>query len=85
MSKTCFSKGQLVLLHRILTSEKLIPCDTIKIYTDSFNSGYRHIYSVIKFVKGKKQLDVGFVTITYPKNHKLQEQLYQYFGGNHAS
>lgn len=81
MSKTSFSKGQLSLLHRILVSEKLIPCDKIEINTDIFNSGFRNVYSVIKFVKGKKQLDVGFVTTTYPKNYKLQEQLYRYFGG----
>jgi len=81
MNKTSFTKGQLCQLHRILLSEKLIPCDVIGIYTDTFNSGVENVYSVIKFVKGKKQLDVGFVTKTYPNNHKLQEQLYKYFGG----
>lgn len=81
MSKTSFSKGQLSLLHRILLSEKLIPCDKIEIYTDNFNSGFRNVYSVIRFVKGKKQLDIGFVTRTDPKNNKLKEQLYRYFGG----
>lgn len=81
MSKTVFSKGQLVQLHIILASERLIPCDKIGIYTDVINSGYRNIYTIIKFVKGKKQLDIGLVTRTYPKNNKLKEQLYRYFGG----
>ena len=80
MSKTRFSKGQLSGLYRILASEKLIPCDKIGIYTDTFNSRIGNVYSVIQFVKGKKQLDVGFITRTYPKNFKLREQLYQYFG-----
>ena len=84
MSKTRFSKSQLVSLHRILASEKLIPCDKIGIYTDTFNSGIGNVYSVIKFVKGNKQLDVGFITRTYPKNFKLQEQLYQYFGADNG-
>lgn len=81
MSKTAFSKGQLVLLHGILTREKIIPCDKIEIFTDPFNSGIGNVYSVIKFVKGKKQLDIGFITRTNPKNNKLKEQLYKYFGG----
>lgn len=79
MSKTKFSKSQLIRLYRILTSEKLIPCDKIAVYTDVFNSGIGNIYNVIKFVKGKKQLEIGFVTVTYPKNDRLKEQLYQYF------
>lgn len=74
MCKTSFSKGQLVLLHRILTRDK------IGIFTDPFNSGIGSVYSVIRFVKGKKQLDIGFVTRTDPKNNKLKEQLYRYFG-----
>lgn len=81
MSKTCFSKGQLVLLHKILTREKLIPCDKIAVFTDPFNSSIENVYNVCKFVKGKKQIDIGFITRTYPKNHKLKEQLYHYFGG----
>ena len=81
MSKTAFSKGQLVQLHRILISEKLLPCEKIVIYTDTFNSGNGNVFSVIKFVKGKQQLDIGFITRTHPKNIKLQEQLYKYFGG----
>lgn len=81
MSKTAFSKGQLLQLYRILISEKLIPCDKIEIYTDNFNSGSRNVYSIIRFAKGKKQLDVGFITTTQPKNYKLQGQLYKYFGG----
>ena len=81
MSKTKFSKGQLILLQRILLSEKIFPCDKIEIFTDPINSGIWNVYSVIKFVKGKKQCDVGFVTRTYPKNEKLKEQLYHYFGG----
>lgn len=85
MSKTRFSKDQLSILHRILASVKLIPCDKIEIYTDNFNSGFRNVYSVIKFAKGKKQLDVSFVTKTQPKNYKLLEQLYQYFGGKNES
>lgn len=80
MPKTRFSKSQLNQLHRILTSEKIIPCDKITIYTDVFNSGVGAFYNVIKFVKGKKQLDIGFITISQPKNFKLEEQLYQYFG-----
>lgn len=84
MSKTSFSKGQLILISNILKSEKLIPCDKIGIYTDVINSEYRNVYSIIKVVKGKKQLDIGFITRTYPKNFKLQEQLYQYFGKNMA-
>ena len=81
MSKTAFSKGQLFLFHKILTLEKMIPCDKIEIFTDPINSGIGNVYSVIKFVKGKKQLNIGFITRTDPKNHKLKEQLYQYFGG----
>lgn len=81
MAKTVFSKGQLVQLHRLLSSEQLLPCDKITLYTDPFNSGIRNVYSVIKFVKDKKQLNIGLVTKTYPKNEKLKEQLYQYFGG----
>lgn len=80
MSKTSFSKGQLVLLHGILTREKMIPCDKIVIYTDPFNSGIGNVYNVIRFVKGKKQLDIGFITRTDPKNNILKEQLYRYFG-----
>lgn len=80
MSKTAFSKGELIRLHRLLASEKLLPCDKIAIYTDPFNSGFRNVYNVIKFVKGKKQLNIGLITTTYPKNEKLKEQLYQYFG-----
>lgn len=81
MSKTAFSKGQLILLHGILTREKIIPCDKIVIYTDPYNSSVSSVYNVIKFVKGKKQLDIGFITRTNPKNDKLEEQLYRYFGG----
>lgn len=80
MSKTAFSKGELIRLHRLLESEKLLPCDKIEICTDTFNSGFRNVYNVIKFVKGKKQLNIGLITTTYPKNEKLKEQLYQYFG-----
>ena len=81
MSKTAFSKGQLIQLHRILASEKLIPCDKIELYTDPFNSGIGNVYTKIKFVKDKKQIDIGLVTKTNPKNEKLKEQLYKYFGG----
>lgn len=81
MSKTSFNKGQLVQLHQILRSNKLIPCDYIGIYTDPINSRNGIVYNVIQFVKGKKQLNVGFITETNPKNDKLKEQLYQYFGG----
>lgn len=81
MSKTAFSKGQLVQFHRILKYNKMIPCDKIAIYTDAFNSGVGNVYNIINFVKGEKQLDIGFITKTLPKNNKLREQLYQYFGG----
>lgn len=80
MTKTAFSKRELIQLHRILINEKLIPCDKIEIFTDPFNSAIGNVYSVIKFVKDKKQLDISFVTRTYPKNNKLKDQLYQYFG-----
>lgn len=81
MSKISFSKAELSKLHEILSSEKLIPCDKIEIYTDVYNSGVTNVYSKISFVKGKKQVDVGFVTLTYPNNSKLQAQLHDYFGG----
>ena len=81
MIKTTFSKGELVEIHRILTSERLVPCDKIVVCTDNFNSGFRNVYTIVKFVKGKKQLDIGLITRTFPKNNKLEEQLYHYFGG----
>lgn len=59
----------------------MIPCDKIGIFTDPFNSGIGNVYNVIRFVKGKKQLNIGFITKTDPKNNKLKEQLYKYFGG----
>ena len=79
MPKTAFTKGQLVQIHSILREAKLLPCEKISVFTDIYNSGI-YKYSIIHFVKGRKQLKIGFVTRTYPKNEKLSEQLYEYFG-----
>jgi len=80
MPKTTFSKSQFLDIHRILMREKMLPCDKIGCYYDVFNSG-KVLYSIIRFVKGEKQLDIGFVTKTVPKVDKLEKQLYEYFGG----
>ena len=79
MPKTAFTKGQLVQIHIILLKEKMLPCEKISVYTDTFNSG-KEIYNTIHFVKGKKQFDICLITRTYPKNEKLTQQLYEYFG-----
>ena len=74
MSKTAFSKFQLIILRDILLKHKMLPSEKIAIYTDPLNSDIGHIYSIIRFVKGKKQIDIGFVTKTYPRTQKLEDQ-----------
>ena len=83
MSKTRFSKSELSNLHYILSTNKMLPCEKIRVATDVYNSGVDIIYSVMKFVKGKEQLNIGMVTRTYPRTQKLEEQLIKYFGGEH--
>lgn len=79
MPKTKFSKSELIKLHSILRISKMLPCDEIKVWTDPHNYSAKIVYTIIKFVKGKKQLDIGLVTKTCPKNHSLEEQLNEYF------
>ena len=81
MSKTSFSNSELSHLHYFLLKKKMLPVEKISVCTDVFNSGYKTVYNVIRFAKGKKQIDIGFVTRTYPRNQKLEEQLIEYFGG----
>ncbi len=81
MKKHSFSKWELIQFYRILASEKLIPCDKIEISTDKINGGIGNVCTAIKFVKGKKQLNVGLVTKTYPENDKLKGQLLNFLGG----
>ena len=72
MSKTSFSKSELCSLHHILLKNKLLPCEKICVITDVFNSGYKNIYTIMKFVNGKKQLAIGLVTRTYPRTQKIR-------------
>lgn len=79
MSKTSFSKSELINLYHILLKKKMLPCDKICVWFDPFNSGKIN-YTIMKFAKGKKQLDICLLTKTHPRTHKLEEQLIKYFG-----
>lgn len=81
MSKTSFSKSELINIYHCLLKNEMLPCEKISVSTDVFNSSFKNVITIIKFAKGKNQLDMALVTITYPKNQKLEEQLIKYFGG----
>lgn len=67
-------------MYHILLKNKMLPCEEICVWIDPFNSCSEIVYTIIFFVKGKKQLDIGLVTKTKPRPQKLKEQLIEYFG-----
>lgn len=79
MPKTSFSKAQLCEMHKVLLEEKMLPCDKVGIWSDPTLSEYNCVITRVKFVKGKDQLDISYITKTHPKNHCLKNQLYKYF------
>ena len=79
MPKTNFSKSELIHFKSVLFKNKMIPVDKIVMYHDPFNSGLNNEFNIIKFVKGKRQIDIAFVTRTVPNTDCLVKQLYKYF------
>ena len=80
MPKTKFSKSELARLNKLLIQERMFPIAKIGIYNDAFNSSYHNEYNVIRFLsESRKQLDIGFITLTVPKVELLKKQLENFF------